>query len=365
MRQYIRPTLWLTALSLVFCSIFYPLVLWGIGQGVFPERANGSIIMDPKTGQAIGSRLIGQPFTKDEYFQPRPSAAGSGYNGATSGASNYGASNPLLRARVAQQLGPIVNYEGQSPTGNTVQKDMELWFAQWSKNHPRDEGGVVARWADSYSSVAAAWVKTDDPHKDYVKTWMKTHPEAVKGFVKAHPDNPEPQPEDMATDFFKSYARTHPGSFPSYAAPEGKTEKVWRDVKDGPDIQSFFFDMWLQEHPEVKLEKVPADLVMSSGSGLDPDITLKDALYQLDHRVAEAWAKTIKGDPDKAPQADKARLGREVEELKTRLKAEIEQMLNEHASAPLGGLIGVKLVNVLEMNLALRDKYEPLAQPTR
>ncbi|HZU37806.1 MAG TPA: potassium-transporting ATPase subunit C [Gemmataceae bacterium] len=367
MSQYVRPTLWLTVVSLVFCSVCYPLVLWGIGQSVFPERANGSIVMDQKTGEAIGSRLAGQPFTKDEYFHPRPSAAGSGngYNAATSGASNFGASNPLLRARVAQQLGPIVNYKGPSPTGNTVQKDIEQWFAQWSKNHPNVKDGVVAKWADTYPSVAAVWVKTDDPHKDYVKAWMKTHPEAVKEFVKAHPDNPQPQPEDLATDFFKSYAKTHPGSFASYAVPEGKTEKVWQDVKEGSDIHSFFFDMWLQEHPEVNLEQVPADMVMSSGSGLDPDITLKNALYQLDNRVAEAWARRIKGDLDKARDADKDRINREVEELKTHLKTEIEQMLNEHAAAPLGGLLGGKLVNVLEMNLALRDKYAPLAQPTR
>ncbi len=361
MKSSVRAQLWLLVLSFVICSVFYPLVLWGIGQGLFPEQANGSIITDAKTGQAIGSRLIAQPFTKDEYFQPRPSSAGNGYNAAASGASNYGASNPLLRARIAQQLGPIVSYDGRSPTGNTVQKDIETWYANWSKNHPKEEQGVVAKWADTYSSVASAWVKTDAAHKDYVKAWMKAHPEAVKTFVKDHPDNPEPQPEDMATDFFKDYAKTHPGSFPSYAAPEWKTEKVWQDVKDGSDIQSFFFDMWLQEHPDVRLQKVPGDMVTSSGSGLDPDITLRNAEYQLD-RVAGAWAKKIKGDPDKAPAADKARVTRDVDELTAHLKTEIGRMLSEKASAPMGGWIGVKLVNVLEINLALRDKYEPQVQ---
>jgi K+-transporting ATPase ATPase C chain len=342
MFQHLRANLWLLALSLLLCSVVYPLVLWGIGQTFCPEQANGSIVTG-KDGQPVGSRLIGQPFTKDEYFQPRPSSAGSGngYNAAASGASNWSASQPLLRARVAQQLGPIVTYRGKSPTGNSVQKDIELWFRDWPKNHRKDEGGIVAKWADTYGSVAAAWVKSDDPHKDYVKRWQDSHSAEVAAFVKEHPDNPKPAPEDMAGAFFKSYAKGHPGTWPSYAAPEGKTDKVWQDVKDGTDIQSFFFDMWLQEHRDVDLEQVPADMVMASGSGLDPDITLNNALYQLD-RVAGAWAEKNKRD------------AKEVRE-------EIKQMLNEHAAAPLGGLVGVPLVNVLEINLALRDRYQPPA----
>jgi len=337
MSQHVRANLWLLVLSLVLCSVLYPLVLWAVGQTIFPERADGSLILG-KDGKPVGSRLIGQPFTKDEYFQPRPSLAGSGngYNAAASGASNLGASNPALRARVAQALGTIVKYRGKSPTGNTVQKDIELWFQQWSKNHPTEEVGIVAKWADTYSTAATNWVKTDKPYGAYVEAWQKAHPNEVKAFVGDHPDNPEPKPEDMASDFFKSYSKEHPGTWPSYA-PEGKTEKVWQNVKDGSDIQSFFFDMWRQEHADADLEEVPGDMVMASGSGLDPHITLKNAQYQLD-RVAGAWADKTKGDKDK-------------------LRQEIENLLREKAEAPLGGLVGVKLVNVLEVNLALRDRY--------
>ncbi|HEV3261969.1 MAG TPA: potassium-transporting ATPase subunit C [Gemmataceae bacterium] len=352
MSQHLRANLWLLVLSLVLCCVLYPLVLWAIGQTVFPERANGSMILD-KDGKPIGSRLIGQPFTKDEYFQPRPSAAGSGngYNAAASGASNWGANNMLLRARVAQALGPIVKYRGKSPTGNAVQKDIELWFQQWSKKHPKEEVGIVAKWADTYSSVATAWVKTDKPYGAYVEAWQKAHPDDVKAFVKDHPDNPEPKPEDMASDFFKSYSKEHPGTWPSYAAPEGKTEKVWQNVKEGSDVQSFFFDMWRQEHPDKDLlEDVPADMVMASGSGLDPHITLKNALYQLENRVADAWA---------------AKLNKKSDSEKAEVRQEIEHMLNDRASAPLGGLVGVKLVNVLEVNLALRDRYESQAGATK
>jgi K+-transporting ATPase ATPase C chain len=108
-------------------------------------------------------------------------------------------------------------------------------------------------------------------------------------------------------------------------------------VKEGSDIQGIFFDMWRQEHAEADLEPVPADMVMASGSGLDPHITLKNALYQLE-RVAARWAEKTKRD-------------------QAQVRTEIEALLREKAEAPLGGLVGVDLVNVLEVNLALRKRY--------
>jgi len=80
-----------------------PLVLLGIGQTVFHDKAQGSLLTDAK-GNPIGSQLIAQPFTADEYFQPRPSAAS--YNAAASGASNWAASNYLLRDAWPGSLAP-------------------------------------------------------------------------------------------------------------------------------------------------------------------------------------------------------------------------------------------------------------------
>ncbi len=108
-------------------------------------------------------------------------------------------------------------------------------------------------------------------------------------------------------------------------------------AKEGSDIQSFFFDMWRQEHPKVALEKVPADMVFASGAGLDPDITLANAMYQLD-RVAAKWAVTAK-----MPEAE--------------VRKTIVGLLKSKATAPLGGTAGVPLVNVLEMNLALPKAF--------
>ena len=74
MFRYITKSILLLFVLVLICCVVYPLVLWGIGQTVFPFQANGSILNGPD-GKPVGSRLIAQPFTKDEYFQPRPSAA--------------------------------------------------------------------------------------------------------------------------------------------------------------------------------------------------------------------------------------------------------------------------------------------------
>ncbi|MGA2152690.1 MAG: potassium-transporting ATPase subunit C, partial [Geobacteraceae bacterium] len=71
MLQQLSKSVLLLVFSVVACCILYPLVLWGIGQTVFPFQANGSMLKGPD-GAVVGSRLIAQPFTKDEYFQPRP-----------------------------------------------------------------------------------------------------------------------------------------------------------------------------------------------------------------------------------------------------------------------------------------------------
>ncbi|MGZ3367233.1 MAG: potassium-transporting ATPase subunit KdpC, partial [Caulobacteraceae bacterium] len=80
--------------------VAYPLAITGVSKVAFPYQAEGSLVRDAK-GQVIGSALIAQPFAKDEYLHPRPSAAGmNGYDASGSSGSNYGPLNPDLAKRI-------------------------------------------------------------------------------------------------------------------------------------------------------------------------------------------------------------------------------------------------------------------------
>jgi K+-transporting ATPase ATPase C chain len=324
----------LAAASMALCCVAYPLVMWAIGQTLFPFQANGSLLKGPD-GAVVGSRLIAQPFTKDEYFQPRPSAAS--YDASASSSSALAASNYALRDRVARTLGPIVKYRSGPKAGQLVAPDVEQWF---QKDTFQGAPHLVAQWADLHNSLAQAWVNADPKNAAYVDDWAKRHPALVAQFIKDNPATPAPKAPDLAVVFFKDFSSANPGRFPSAATKpgsDGKPVTALEPVKDGSDIQSIFFDMWRNDHAEADLQEVPGDLVTTSGSGLDPHISLENAEFQLD-RVAGKWAADLKLDPGA-------------------VRGEIQQILQRNAAAPLDGLVGEKFVNVLEVNLALRKRF--------
>lgn len=117
MLSQLWPALRINIFLTILLGIAYPLVITGISQVVFPHQANGSLIT--KDGKVIGSDLIGQNFTKPEYFQGRPSAAGNGYDPTASGGSNYGPTNQKLidrvKASAAQFRKDNPDYHGPIP----------------------------------------------------------------------------------------------------------------------------------------------------------------------------------------------------------------------------------------------------------
>ena len=99
----IKTSIIVTLVLLVVCCGIYPLVVFGAGQLLFPRQANGSLVLDG-SGKPIASTLLAQNFTADKYFNPRPSAAGTGYDSTSSGGSNYGATSQALHDAVKQRV---------------------------------------------------------------------------------------------------------------------------------------------------------------------------------------------------------------------------------------------------------------------
>jgi potassium-transporting ATPase KdpC subunit len=98
MKKHFITALLMTVVMTVLLGLIYPLVITGLAQVLFRNKANGQLVS--RNGEVIGSRIIAQPFTSAKYFHPRPSAAGNGYDAANSGGTNLAPTNQKLIDRV-------------------------------------------------------------------------------------------------------------------------------------------------------------------------------------------------------------------------------------------------------------------------
>jgi K+-transporting ATPase ATPase C chain len=110
-RKQIRPAVMTTLVLCVVTGLLYPAVVTGLAQSLFPRQANGSLVT--VNGRVVGSELIGQPFTRPEYFHPRPSAAGNGYDATSSGGTNKGPTDAKLAdTLIARAIDSAIKNDG-------------------------------------------------------------------------------------------------------------------------------------------------------------------------------------------------------------------------------------------------------------
>jgi len=163
MKTLIRPALVLFALLTIVTGIVYPALTTVIARFAFPSQAAGSLVT--KDGQVVGSRLIGQSFSDPKYFWGRPSATSPmAYNGANSGGSNQGPTNPALVDAVKGRIDALKQADPQAPGPVPV----DLVTASASGLDPE-----ISLAAANYQAGRVARVRG-------------IAPEAVRGLIDAH-----------------------------------------------------------------------------------------------------------------------------------------------------------------------------------
>jgi potassium-transporting ATPase KdpC subunit len=219
----------------IFCCGAYPLIVWAIGQAIFPNQANGSLLdkngkFTTDDSKAVGSALIGQPFTAVQYFHPRPSAAGAGYDATSSGGTNLG---PLSDK--------LINGATNAPTTQPTTQPESLGF-----------DGIRLRTihyaVDNGISFKLYSVRSDDTG-DRTEIPLAKYQDA----------------QGNLNDIALVDAFPHPSA-------------------DAPDRMTLVAGDFSQP--------IPGDAVTASGSGLDPHISPANALIQAS-RVAKARGMSI------------------------------------------------------------------------
>ncbi len=161
MKDHLLVSVRLLVVFTLLLGVAYPVAVWGVGRLAFPYAASGSFLR--KDGRAVGSELIGQAVTAPGLFRPRPSAAGSGYDGTASGGSNLGPTSKALADRIAAEVararaenpgapGPVPA-DAVTASGSGLDPHVSPAFALWQVPRVAKESGIPA--ADLERMVAA------------------------------------------------------------------------------------------------------------------------------------------------------------------------------------------------------------------
>src|SRR5579864_8667150 len=145
MIKELGPGLRLTLVLTILTGLLYPAVMTGVSEVIFPRQANGSLVT--VNGKVVGSSLIGQSFAKPEYFHPRPSAAGNGYDATASGGTNLGpTSAKLLRGttKMDDKKNEVVDFDGI---------DLRIVHYCVDNNIPYDSSMPLGGFKDSHGDL--------------------------------------------------------------------------------------------------------------------------------------------------------------------------------------------------------------------
>ena len=165
----IRGALMATLVLTIACCAIYPLLVFGLGQALFHHKANGSLIVD-KHGVVRGSELLGQSFSGAEYFHPRPSAAGQGYDAANSSGSNLGPTSQKLNDAIKDRVAAYRQENGLKDTEPV----------------PADAVTASGSGLDPHISLRNAELQAGR-----VAQARHLDPEALRALIRAHTDSPD------------------------------------------------------------------------------------------------------------------------------------------------------------------------------
>jgi K+-transporting ATPase KdpC subunit len=397
--HHLRVSIIATLVLAIICCGIYPLIVWGLSQALFHDKANGSLITD-KDGKVIGSRLIGQSFSDAKYFHPRPSAAGNGYDPTASGGSNLGpTSAKLLFGTTKDSYFTVIAYDtshadAANPAGRTEGKFVGIAKTDAKSTITINVVGAAKTYdlgKDVTITAQGRTIKETTPAKDAdveLKFNTATPPavtavtvidKATEGTIKAVDTDagkitlPADKSGDPDVDFVIPATGT-------LLIVNGKADAKPADIPNGAKVRILtttvmdydgIADRVIHycEDNGIKYTSAVPIASFKDADGID-DVKLITAFGAASERTitpekplpADAVTASSSGlDPHISIENAKAQTGRVLDARKPKLTADkLNQLIEENTDGRGLGVLGDPGVNVLTLNLAL-DKDYPIS----